>query len=226
MHSVNLNQGIKGDDVLGRLFSEAADKETAALQKIKNHYAKDACPDQLVGRIEKLSFGTDFPVRVNIQDGFKKTSDSCVILILESPHKDEFAVDKVGELKPIGPAFGCTGCRIRKHFSQIFGNTYDNCVLVLLNTIRFQCSLGLPDVALKNRIVRACKKEPLFKDDLKRRINDVMERFSVQMIVNASGCVCEGFVDQVLGALRVDKKIVKRIKHPSRWGENTKFREI
>ena len=72
---MNLNQGIKGDDVLGRLFSEAANKETAALQKIKNHYAKDACPDQLVGRIEKFSFGTGFPVRVNIQDGFKKTSE-------------------------------------------------------------------------------------------------------------------------------------------------------
>lgn len=181
------------------------------------------CADQMVGAIrcfkDKKRF--DFTIREPIECG-KRTppltppTEQVVLVILESPHVDEF-----DNGSPIGPACGCTGCRIRKHFSQIFGDEYDDCALVLLNAFRFQCSLGLSDVNLKNRIIRACKKEAVFKDNLKSRINDVMERFLVRVFVNASGCVCEGFVDEVLNELEVEEKMVKRIRHPSRWNKTT-----
>ena len=180
------------------------------------------CPDQMVGKIRcfKDKKRCDFTIRESIEYGtpsLTPPAERVVLIILESPHIDEF-----DNGSPIGPACGCTGCRIRKYFSQIFGVVYDDCALVLLNAFRFQCSLGLSDVNLKNRIIRACKKDTDFKDDLKRRINGVKERFSVQMFVNASGCVCEGFVDKVLNDLEVDKTRVKQIRHPALWNENTK----
>ena len=183
------------------------------------------CPDQMVGKIRyfKDKKRCDFTIRESIEYGtpsLTPPAERVVLIILESPHIDEF-----DNGSPIGPACGCTGCRIRKYFSQIFGVVYDDCALVLLNAFRFQCSLGLSDVNLKNRIIRACKKDTVFKNDLKGRISDARERFFVQMFVNASGCVCEDFVDEVLSELKVDEKKVKRIVHPSRWNETTTCKE-
>lgn len=67
------------------------------------------------------------------------------VLIMESPHKDEF--DKHNQF--LGPAVGDTGENISSHLAQLIQNIlalnievagdYD---LILMNAVTFQCSLG------------------------------------------------------------------------------------
>lgn len=228
MRIKDLNQMEKERNDLRDFFVNAATEEIAALQKIKGCYAKEACPDQLVGRIEKFSLGTDFPVRVNIQDGFKRTSESCVILILESPHKDEFFIDKDRELKPIGPARGCTGCAIRNYFTEIFpGHVKSD--LVLVNLVQFQCSLGLSSRGedsgslVKNRMLErllceSCQNrvQSPFTADFIRRVDLVKGAYGQQVkIINA--CTRTGGWNDFVNELLTEYKAENGINHPSTW---------
>lgn len=111
------------EDKLTTAFQKIANKAMGVYEKqhpmCKVSYAKVACPNQIVGRIGDLSSGADFPLRINVEE-VRKRSGSCVILILESPHKDEFVVDAKGVLNPIGPARGRTGSLIRSFFLRSF----------------------------------------------------------------------------------------------------------
>ena len=102
------------------------------------------CPDQCVGSIEDFGGNpTAFPMREPITrlDGVP-----CVVLVMESPHKDEFIGDW-------GPAKGATGDRIRKYMGTIVaglgGQLSD---LILVNAIQYQCSLGVPTHCYRDRI--------------------------------------------------------------------------
>ena len=124
------------------------------------HFSGKLCPDQYICNIEIIkNYYFNQNTRKNI---FAKDSvtvieknipnaENILILILESPHKDEF--DKNGE--PLGPANGTTGRSIREHIAKIFPN-FSDYHLILMNAIPFQCSLGFP----------LSKKE---KENLKRR---------------------------------------------------------
>ena len=150
-----------------------ADKEKIFENIVKDYeksecFSARLCPDQYVGKIadfknEKKEVKEDFPVRVNIFAG--QTADVCIkfssyekimILILESPHQDEF--DKNGN--PIGPACSTTGLHIRKYICDIFGNGYKGYHLVLMNAIPFQCSLGL---SLNNNKQNLNRRDNLFE---------------------------------------------------------------
>lgn len=93
---------------------------------------------------------------------------------------------------------------------------------MLVNAIRYQCSLGLDDKGLKGRVIRACMNDISFRNDLKTRLHQVRELLSVRQYVNASGGVCEDFVNKALAGLNVE---CRRIIHPSRWGCDTKCKE-
>ena len=124
------------------------------------HFSGKLCPDQYICNIEIIkNYYFNQNTRKNI---FAKDSvtvieknipnaENILILILESPHKDEFG--KNGE--PLGPANGTTGRSIREHIAKIFPN-FSDYHLILMNAIPFQCSLGFP----------LSKKE---KENLKRR---------------------------------------------------------
>lgn len=95
------------------------------------------CPDQYVGLMEDLAGAKDFSTRQSLAE--RPPGVPCLILILESPHKGEYAVQPNGESAPC-PARGATGKSIVKHlptmgFERGLG-------LVLFNAIPFQCSLG------------------------------------------------------------------------------------
>lgn len=89
--------------------------------------------------------------------GFLKTHRT-IILLMESPHKDEYAQDtSTACLQPIAPANGQAGERILKYGESVFEQlplcpSRDYC-LVLCNPIPFQCSLW--------HLVRKSEKEGL-----------------------------------------------------------------
>ena len=93
-----------------------------------------ACPDQRVGSIDDFDGNADaFPLREPVT---RLDNSPCVVLVMESPHKDEFIGDW-------GPAKGKTGVQIRKHIASIvvsLGGQLSE--LILVNAIQHQCSLG------------------------------------------------------------------------------------
>lgn len=213
-------------------FIVAAGAVLSALGKKNIPYAKIACPDQIVGRIGDFTSGTDFPKRVDVESGATTTSNSCVILILESPHKDEFAVDADGVLNPIGPAHGCTGCAIRNYFGEIFGKIVAGCEkrdLVLVNLVQYQCSLGLStqneesvkDEVLSRLLNDKPNGEDVFTAEFRQRVALVQRIYKESLIVNA--CTkAGGWNDRVKDALAGKSDVINGIGHPWTWCRNWK----
>lgn len=112
-----------------------------ALGVLKN-YPRDgadlrACSDQYVGLIESLRTSSDFPVRVPASQ--RPSNQHCVLLILESPHRQEFLPPDADPK----PANGQTGKNIRTYFSSVEGlQGLGNYGLILVNAVQYQCSKG------------------------------------------------------------------------------------
>lgn len=112
-----------------------------------------ACPDQLVGKLYPNGY-----ISVNRQDidyvngTITNTLQNPLVIILESPHKDEF--NALGNA--IGPAMGATGNRFNTWFFSIVQNSniYPNINhltmdVIFVNAVQYQCSLGKPIQANK-----------------------------------------------------------------------------
>ena len=112
-------------------------------KKVIDYVKTMYCPDQYVGIIKSKENWRNFGKRTDIfkkrtsKTQIKIAEDKIFLLILESPHTDEF--DKNNEA--IGPANGKTGRHIRKYICDIFGDGYQGYHLVLMNVVPFQCSL-------------------------------------------------------------------------------------
>ncbi len=91
------------------------------------------CPDVYVSRPEDLLHPDEANLRLPVQE---RASDRCVILVLESPHKDEF-------MGTPNPAKGQTGKFIAKYLRSVAGlESVGELPLVLINAVQYQCSLG------------------------------------------------------------------------------------
>lgn len=99
------------------------------------------CPDDFI----EWSFIDGNRTELNERIDAEKRSDSpCVVLILESPHVDEFPEDG----GRIGPALGKTGSLIGRYLGEILLATHlrDHAMeckgILLVNAVQYQCSLG------------------------------------------------------------------------------------
>ncbi len=117
------------------------------------------CPDQWVGDVECKNLGFEyldkgkqgFNMRLSLNDSSISMPLKRMILVLESPHIDEFnfCCDSQ-ESKAIGPANGITGLNIRKDIcaptrdflALSFVHPQDVFALILMNSVPYQCSLG------------------------------------------------------------------------------------
>ncbi len=104
------------------------------------------CPDQYFGLIGDVDGKSEFSTRT---PSHGRPLAACVILVLESPHVDEF-------IGMPGPAKGATGEMIRKHLVSSLGlpGVRDH-GLLLVNAIQHQCSLGANTLVYRDRIFRA-----------------------------------------------------------------------
>lgn len=120
------------------------------LNTIGNNNANpNPCPDQLVGYFLGTTF-TPISTRQNIDyiscNQISPTLNDPIVIILESPHKNEY--DPITSMA-IGPAMGRTGINFKNYFAskiqkskiyqQICISQHD---IVLVNSIQYQCSLG------------------------------------------------------------------------------------
>lgn len=103
-------------------------------ETVSSTSSQDICPDQYVGRISAFIGNEGFEIRRQVK--CRPEGLSCLILVLESPHQEEFK-------KPYGPAKGKTGDNIVKHLGAVNGlEKYKGFGLILLNAVRYQCSRG------------------------------------------------------------------------------------
>ena len=103
-----------------------------------------------------------------------------ILLILESPHKDEYSKNPHNkhELKPKAPAQGSTGTHIKKYLHVVLAKTdlVDGVYhLVIANPVQYMCSLGI-----FNHQIKARNK---IRDDVWKAIwdiQDVNKRFVIR----------------------------------------------
>jgi hypothetical protein len=177
-----------------------------------------ACPDQYVGIIRTLREANgDFPER---RDAILRPDDTPIlILILESPHIDEF-IDEPG------PAKGTTGRLIRSHISEMeCFREYSDYGLILMNAIQYQCSLGYP-----TECFRDCMFRKVWRDEGKDLFIERIGRYlrSGDKIAN---CCTRGngpksetelrvLVQSAIKEWRHDLEPMRRT-HPSSWYSST-----
>ena len=128
-------EDLKFDQIVG---------STVSLQGIS--FEKRACPDQYLGTLTDIVVQPQFPVRVAAN---QRAQQPCLIMVLESPHIDEF-IDEPG------PAKGFTGDMIRNFLPEAISlHDADEFGLVLINAIQHQCSLGVSTAIYRDKIFRA-----------------------------------------------------------------------
>ena len=109
-------------------------------------FEKRMCPDQYLGSLNEIIGNNIFPTRQSVTT---RPNNPCLIMVLESPHVDEFKGEH-------GPANGLTGEMIRKHLLEAIDlSGVEGMGLVLLNAVQYQCSLGSNTVVYRDRIFRA-----------------------------------------------------------------------
>jgi hypothetical protein len=214
-------------------------------KKVIDYVKTMYCPDQYVGKIRDKDNWHKFYKRTDIfQDQTVKMQTNIpdgniFLLILESPHTDEF--DKNGE--PIGPANGPTGRNIREHIAKIFPN-FSDYHLILMNAIPFQCSLGVATEHFRDGVfAKAWGNNAIGKNFFKDRLKKLLKKLQNKNVVIVNACT-KGYnvakdsnqrpflwhlVQNSIETLTLDEeKTIRyfRINHPSSWARNKKNREI
>lgn len=106
------------------------------------------CPDQLVGTLKNGVFAPS--ARTNIDylnsNTISNNLTNPIVIILESPHKDEY---NTNTLQALGPAMGKTGIAFNQYFDSLIVASKNialspqhNHDILFVNAIQYQCSLG------------------------------------------------------------------------------------
>lgn len=184
--------------------------DTVALQG--RPFEKRSCPDQYVGTLAEIIGQPTFPFRHPVD---QRTANPCVILVLESPHTDEF-------VDTLGPAKGFTGQMIRQHLSDALElKGRGDYGLILLNAIQYQCSLGSNTAVYRDRIFRAVWAQG-GKENFQDRLKTILQSDDLVMNCCTKGNDFEvnpplrSLVEVAIRQLNPEIQTIKRM-HPAAW---------
>jgi len=153
-----------------------------------NGWAKNKCPDQTVGIVKVEKEATLPPaLHPDKRDFCTRESVECykqynkIIMILESPHVDEFICEQPS------PAKGTTGRNILTYFGEACklheeGIKFGQYPLILMNAIQYQCSLGYPTEKYRDKTFKTCWKE-FGKTDFRIRFKAIYREGDI--VINA-----------------------------------------
>lgn len=208
------------------------------------------CPDIYAGKvdngvIEKWISKEERKKKIKVKNGrhiqsydFSKldpTNRNSIVIILESPHKNEYELDQLWD-KP-NPAMGTTGTKlgnnigdlikaVSKTYPQINRGKYQ---IVLMNSIQYQCSLGVTplDVTVRDFVFSQIWK---LIDEIRESFVTRLKSYKPKFIFNL--CTMGKVVphlDFLVQAL-INDKYLKDNKvnlfvgnHPSGWRKGNKF---
>ncbi|MGH8158260.1 MAG: hypothetical protein ACREPQ_09080 [Rhodanobacter sp.] len=132
------------DDAI-RFLTEYKCKKERELERKFSHSDTRRCPDQCVGTWKDFdkNDGFRFPDSERKEVGSSGDDRKRLIIVLESPHRDEFSKRFAKRDEP-GPAFGVTGRNIRNYIWAVLKGVEipEDTEVVLMNAIQYQCSLG------------------------------------------------------------------------------------
>lgn len=199
-----------------RTFQNTIKKQLA---NIKKSVPIVRCHDNHVGSVNiannivqnpKLWFCRNLRINnhhiVNENKGLKSLKETykTIVIILESPHKDEYDNAKC-KIAP-APALGITGCNLDKGFVDILKDfmeenkgiikdgTYQ---VILMNAIQFQCSLGLEPIVekIKDEIFLSLWASDNIVENFKQRL----EKYRPDIIINCctNGDINKGMVNKI-----------------------------
>ena len=202
--------------------------------------------DELVPSLQLTSDQQQVQALADI-DGIK--AQQKIILVLESPHIDEFYLRRCSTLKdckcfinPLpAPASGRTGENTKHYLPHIFNTTiFNEYKVAIINPIQYQCSLGQPTSSKESK-----KNEAFFKllslenfaygANFKKRIKNAYNP-STDLIV----CCCTdgnakyensklviSLINKVLSEIKGQKKFpLLKIGHPCSWNMGCSYRKI
>jgi hypothetical protein len=158
-----------------------------------NALQSGTCPDQLVGSIGDFDGdAASFPLRESVT---RLDNYPCIVLVMESPHIDEFIGDW-------GPAKGKTGVQIRRHIATIVADLGGQLSeLILVNAIQHQCSLGVPTDRYRDTVFRN-----LWANggaaDFERRLTQIYRPGDMLFNCCTEGAPCKGLRQLVTVAIR------------------------
>lgn len=189
------------------------------------------CPDQYIGNIRVVRgksttnpdpnpLNTDFRLRADL-DCFKRTDQPIIILVTESPHKSEYMGDSP---RPVaGNGDGDAGRAIRELFNEacsLHNFQYDgDYQLVVMNAIRYQCSLGAKTIKFRDKVFRASWTD-FGSFDFEARLRNIYK--SGDLVINA----CTAGKDKRKRLREMVKEMIEKvaghttmeIEHPCSWG--------
>jgi hypothetical protein len=173
------------------------------------------CPAQYVGLVSQVAGyqENDFPQRLPASD--RPAGQAAVIMILESPHTNEFTGNP-------GPAKGRTGTRLREHLRDVLNaQQLNRHALILINAIQHQCSLGAPTKLYRDEMFRQTWRA-FGENDFRQRLTDICrpEDFLVNACTRGKTNVpaeeLRRMVEAVVLAVRPAGSDL-RVNHPSTW---------
>ena len=185
------------------------------------------CPDQYVGLISSMKpTDSDFSERSPVKR--VEGSDRSVLLVLESPHIQEFE----GNGGP-GPAKGHTGRAIRTYLRGVLNwKEYEGWGLILINAVQYQCSHGTKplDIELRNqnfRYIWGQDGRENFIDRLEGiyRDGDVIVNACTKGASSKTGQLREMVQKALIGSKNIGKpeNILRRF-HPASWSRSLRMR--
>lgn len=207
-----------------------ADAEKGDLQIEPGFFSYQLCPDQYVGQIKESEDWNEFTRKPVFNDEWEVINipkgEKIMIMILESPHKDEFK-------GKIGPAKGTTGRNLGKMTRLCDFYLYRNYELILMNAIPFQCSLGEKPEKFKDEVFANAWNEEnqkiwneenqkirIGKSFFKERLCSLLKELDGKFVVIVNACTSGGCrkqaVQDVIDEIALDIKRAE-IPHPSSW---------
>lgn len=170
------------------------------------------CPDQYVGRLSQVINRSDFPYRLAVKE---RPDSPCLIMVMESPHIDEFVGDP-------GPAKGATGEYLRLYLADAIDCTrLQDIGLILVNPIQNQCSLGDKPTTYRDKIFRASWAGGGHENFTQRllttyKAGDTLMNCCTWGSNSASGEPLRHLVETAIRAALPEVDSIKRT-HPSSW---------
>lgn len=200
--------------------------------KLRDAINTKECPDQYVGKIDEICYQiNEFNPRNNGRKEFNRINvdeyilnhpkrSGNVILILESPHIAEFQ-----DRNHQGPAQGPTGTNIRIYLREILDNLgidYQGRGLILMNAIRYQCSLGLPTDCVRDEIFLKVWNNG-GENDFMQRLENLYQKGDVLINCCTTGKGKRGLVTRAINNSGINSLITG--SHPSFWSVNRNRRK-
>ena len=149
-------------NILRELFREEGNRHAHG-----KSFTDELCPDAWFAVDMMCSSTNELPYH-KIED--LESEKRKIIFLLESPHIEEFTRDDGP-----APANGKTGKFLRSFWKQIFGSKYSDWIIVLVNAVQFQCSLGHSpiDGKIRDAVFRRLMVQDAFKDHLRARVSKI-----------------------------------------------------